>query len=165
MTNNERLFHAPNQTPYVKDGINNYIVNRDESAVNPQNIGTKAAVSYRLTLEAGQSQTIRLRLSDAAPRLPGPGKRNQFAPFGAEFDAASKRLNCPLATPQDSPENGVPRHPCHFTISGWQGLKLLGHKVSFSQRSLIVITVFGLALRQFNFVARNLTVRDPAQQM
>jgi len=75
-TNNERLFHAPNQTPYVKDGINNYIVNRDESAVNPQNMGTKAAASYRLTLEAGQSQTIRLRLSDAATRLPGPGKRN-----------------------------------------------------------------------------------------
>jgi hypothetical protein len=25
-TNTERLFGAPNQTPYVKDGINNYIV-------------------------------------------------------------------------------------------------------------------------------------------
>src|SRR5689334_15415490 len=68
-TNNERLFHAPNETPYVKDGINDYIVHCNESAVNPQNMGTKAAASYRLTLGAGQSQTIRLRLSDVGPKF------------------------------------------------------------------------------------------------
>ena len=85
-TNNERLFHAPNETPYVKDGINDYIVHRNESAVNPQNIGTKAAASYRLTLGAGQSQTIRLRLSGVAPKFPGAAKVNQFNPFGTGFD-------------------------------------------------------------------------------
>jgi hypothetical protein len=86
-TNNERLFHAPNETPYVKDGINDYIVHRNESAVNPQNIGTKAAASYRLTLGAGQPQTIRLRLSDVAPKSPGAAKVNQFDLFGEGFDA------------------------------------------------------------------------------
>jgi hypothetical protein len=86
-TNNERLFHAANETPYVKDGINDYIVHRNENAVNPQNIGTKAAASYRLTLGAGQSQTIRLRLSDVAPRFPNAAKVNQFDPFGPDFDA------------------------------------------------------------------------------
>jgi hypothetical protein len=85
-TNNERLFHAPNEAPYVKDGINDYIVHRNESAVNPQNIGTKAAARYRLTLGAGQSQTIRLRLSDVAPNFPGATKANQFDPFGTAFD-------------------------------------------------------------------------------
>jgi hypothetical protein len=85
-TNNERLFHAPKETPYVKDGINDYIVHRNESAVNPQNIGTKAAATYRLTLGAGQSQTIRLRLSDVAPRFLGAAKVNQFDPFGTGFD-------------------------------------------------------------------------------
>jgi len=85
-TNNERLFHAPNATPYVKDGIDDYVVHRNESAVNPQNTGTKAAASYRLTLGAGQSQTIRLRLSDVAPKFPGAAKANQFDPFGAGFD-------------------------------------------------------------------------------
>src|SRR5215467_559790 len=86
-TNNERLFHAPNETPYVKDGINDYIVLRNESAVNFQNIGTKAAASYRLTLGPGQSQAIRLRLSDVAPNFPGATRVNQFDPFGAGFDA------------------------------------------------------------------------------
>jgi len=85
-TNNERLFHAPNATPYVKDGIDDYVVHRNESAVNPQNTGTKAAASYRLTLGAGQSQTIRLRLSDVAPKFPGAAKANQFDLFGAGFD-------------------------------------------------------------------------------
>src|ERR1700745_1135904 len=84
-TNNERLFHAPNETPYVKDGINDCIVHRNESAVNPQNIGKKAAASYRLTLGAGQSQTIRLRLSGVAPKFPGAAKVNQFNPFGTGF--------------------------------------------------------------------------------
>jgi len=85
-TNNERLFHAPNETAYVKDGINDYIVHGNESAVNFQNIGTKAAASYRLTLGAGQFQTIRLRLSDAAPKFPGAAKENQCDPFGTGFD-------------------------------------------------------------------------------
>lgn len=86
-TNNERLFHSPNRTPYVKDGINDYIVHGQERAVNPQNIGTKAAALYRLTLEGGQFQTIRLRFSDVAPKSPGVAKENQNDPFGGGFDA------------------------------------------------------------------------------
>jgi len=86
-TNNERLFQKPNQTPYVKDGINDYIVDRREVAVNPRNIGTKAAAAYRLTFEPGQSQTIRLRLSNVAPKLPPLEEDSQFAPFGTSFDA------------------------------------------------------------------------------
>src|ERR1700747_2033984 len=34
-SNNERLFGTPNATPYVKDGINNYVVSAREDAVNP----------------------------------------------------------------------------------------------------------------------------------
>ena len=41
-----RLFGAGNRTPYVKDGINNFVVNGDEGAVNPQRNGTKAAAQY-----------------------------------------------------------------------------------------------------------------------
>jgi hypothetical protein len=32
-TNNERLFGSPNPTPYVKDGIDNYVVAGREDAV------------------------------------------------------------------------------------------------------------------------------------
>ena len=90
-TNNERLFHAPNLTPYVKDGINDYIVHRHEAAVNPQNVGTKAAAHYRLILEAGQSQTVRLRLGDVAPRRTSTTSESEFPSFGAGFDAMMQK--------------------------------------------------------------------------
>ena len=70
-TNNERIFGTPNASPYVKDGINNYLVERMQSAVNPQRTGTKAAALYRVNVNAGETATIRLRLSDLAPAVMG----------------------------------------------------------------------------------------------
>jgi len=78
-TNTERLFGTPNRTPYVKDGIDSYIVHGRREAVNPDQIGTKAAAHYPLTVGAGESRTIRLRLHDAA--LPSP--------FDGGFEAAA----------------------------------------------------------------------------
>ena len=66
-TNTERLAGVPNRTPYVKDGINDYIVHGREGVVNPANEGTKAAAHYSLTVGAHESRTLRLRLSDQAP--------------------------------------------------------------------------------------------------
>ena len=63
-TNTERLVGMPNPSPYVKDGINNYIVHGKKDAVNPEKKGTKVSAHYPLTLKAGESRTIRLRLSD-----------------------------------------------------------------------------------------------------
>ena len=66
-TNTERIFGVPNRSPYVKDSINDYIVQSCQQAVNPAKKGTKVAAHYRLTVNPGESQTIRLRLSDVAP--------------------------------------------------------------------------------------------------
>jgi len=66
-TNTARLVGVPNVTPYVKDAINNYVVHGRKSAVNPAHTGTKAAALYALNVGAGASETVRLRLSDAAP--------------------------------------------------------------------------------------------------
>ncbi len=63
-TNVHRLFGVGNRTPYVKDGINNFVVNGDEGAVNPQRNGTKAAAQYKLTLRSGETAVVRLRLSN-----------------------------------------------------------------------------------------------------
>ena len=63
-TNTERLFGTPNPTPYVKDGIGNFIVHGEKGAVNPAKQGTKVSAHYPLTLGAGESRAIRLRLSD-----------------------------------------------------------------------------------------------------
>jgi hypothetical protein len=70
-TNTERLFQTPNRTPFVKDGIHRYIVEGKKDAVNPEKKGTKVAAHYPVTVGAGQSKTIRLRLSDRAPGTKG----------------------------------------------------------------------------------------------
>lgn len=85
-TNRERIFGQPNRTPYVKDGINDYVVHDRRDKVNPEQAGTKASACYHLTLAGGQSRTIRLRLSDEA-YVPPPGSESREGTFGAEFDA------------------------------------------------------------------------------
>jgi hypothetical protein len=66
-TNNERLFGKPNASAYVKDGINNYVVQGNRNSINPEKTGTKSAAHYQLNVGAGKTATIRLRLSDLAP--------------------------------------------------------------------------------------------------
>ena len=46
----------PNASPYVKDGINNYIVHGQREAVNPEGIGTKAAAHYEISIPAAGVQ-------------------------------------------------------------------------------------------------------------
>ena len=75
-TNTQRIFGIPNLSPYVKDSINNYIVHGQQNAVNPEQKGTKASAHYRVTVQPGGSEVIRLRLSDAAP-----GKNGSFSDF------------------------------------------------------------------------------------
>jgi hypothetical protein len=70
-TNNERLFGKPNASRYVKDGINNYVVNGKQDAVNPAHEGTKVAAHYQVKVGPGQTATIRLRMSDVAPAVIG----------------------------------------------------------------------------------------------
>ena len=77
-TNNERLFGSANPTPYVKDGINNYLVAGKEDAVNPNRTGTKAAAHYEIRVDPGATAIIRLRLNNVVP--------GGEEPFGAQFD-------------------------------------------------------------------------------
>jgi len=62
-TNNQRLFGIGNASPFVKDGINDYIVDGRKEAVNPNQIGTKVSVHYSLKIGVGETKTVRLRLS------------------------------------------------------------------------------------------------------
>ena len=66
-TNAQRLYGLDNESPYVKDGINDYIVHGAAQAVNPAATGTKAAAHYQMTVAPGQTIALRLRLSDGAP--------------------------------------------------------------------------------------------------
>jgi hypothetical protein len=66
-TNFRRLFGTENRAPYVKDGINDYIVHGTREAVNPAAQGTKAAAHYELYLEPGAFATVQLRLTNETP--------------------------------------------------------------------------------------------------
>lgn len=66
-TNNARLFGSANASPWVKDGINNYVVNGEAVAVNPAQAGTKAAAHYQATVGAGETRIFHLRLTRRAP--------------------------------------------------------------------------------------------------
>ena len=63
-TNTRRLFGIDNRTPYVKDGINDYIVRGAKEAVNPERFGTKASAHYNLNVGAGDTVVVRLRLTN-----------------------------------------------------------------------------------------------------
>jgi hypothetical protein len=74
-TNFERIFGSANSTDYPKDGINDHVVG-SEATVNPAKSGTKAAAWHRLTIAPGETQTVRVRLSN----------EQHTDPFGPSFD-------------------------------------------------------------------------------
>jgi hypothetical protein len=76
-TNLTRLYGLPNRGPFVKDGINDYVVEGKKEAINRNQSGTKASAWYRLAIEPGHTMCVRLRLTD------GP---LQGQPFGREFE-------------------------------------------------------------------------------
>ena len=102
-TNFRRLFGGKNRS-YAKDAFHAYVIGGDKTAVNPQQMGTKMAALYRLVLGAGESVTLRLRLTDMEPlaamdsnspmvgaiNAPGRAERAEGVPgtndFGAGFD-------------------------------------------------------------------------------
>ena len=61
-SNAQRLWGQPNASPHVKDAFHEWVVNGRTEAVNPARVGTKAAAHYGVTVPAGGSHTIRLRL-------------------------------------------------------------------------------------------------------
>jgi hypothetical protein len=79
-TNQQRIFARPNESPFVKDGIDRCIVGGDGNAVNPEERGTKVAAWYTVTVAAGRSKSVWLRLTRAAPGAIGD-------PFGDGFAA------------------------------------------------------------------------------
>ncbi len=86
-TNNARLFpNFPNASPWVKDGINNYLVHNQLSAVNPDQTGTKVSAHYRLKVGGCQSVTVRLRLTDQASTTQRTRAPGDSFPFGTAFD-------------------------------------------------------------------------------
>ncbi len=87
-TNDERIFGTPNSTPYVKDGIDRYVVHGEAGAVDPAGVGTKAAFDHTLRLAPGGSGTVRVRLTPDDPAATDP-----FADFDAVLTARRREAD------------------------------------------------------------------------
>jgi hypothetical protein len=83
-TNMQRVFGVSNRTPYVKDSINDCVVDGRTDAVNPERRGTKAAMHYCVVVNPGEPLVLRLRLSDVEPAA--HAGFNGEGPLGTHFD-------------------------------------------------------------------------------
>jgi len=70
-TNFEKLYGGKNESLYAKDGINDFVVGKKKSAINPEQTGTKAAAHYVFNIAPHQSETIYLRLMSEPPAAAG----------------------------------------------------------------------------------------------
>ncbi len=61
-TNYQKIYNGKNKSKYVKDGINDFVVENKQEAINPNQTGTKAAAHYNFEISAHSSETIYLRL-------------------------------------------------------------------------------------------------------
>ena len=101
-SNLERLWGVPNSSRYVKDSINDFIVEDNIEVINPNQVGTKAAAHYRFEIPANESRTIRLRLRrtdpgsarasravrGGSPRTPEPTREAAISPEGSHTPRA-----------------------------------------------------------------------------
>jgi hypothetical protein len=83
-TNHQRIFGTQNESAHVKDGVNDFVVSGRSDAVNPAKQGTKCAAHYKRVIGAGQTEVIRVRLSNATSASP-------LEAFGAAFDQVFAR--------------------------------------------------------------------------
>jgi len=105
-TNYERVFAGKSPTPFVKDAFHEYLIQKNQSAINPQQTGTKMAAYYPLTLGPGDSTTLKLRLTDIDPQgainndakkvttnsSPTHSDHNDEVPTAADFGAGFEHL-------------------------------------------------------------------------
>ncbi|MGH9285943.1 MAG: MGH1-like glycoside hydrolase domain-containing protein, partial [Acidimicrobiales bacterium] len=99
-SNARRLWGLDGPAPYPKDGINDHVVH-GAATVNPGGFGTKAALRYRLSVPAGATREIRLRLSPEGGDL-GAGLARVMKQRAREADQFYATLTPADATPDEA---------------------------------------------------------------
>lgn len=64
-TNTKRLYNWDSQSPYVKDGINRYVLTGNNATINKNKQGTKASIKLDFTVKPGESKVFKFRLCPA----------------------------------------------------------------------------------------------------
>ena len=85
-TNCRRLYGYDNGAVRSKDSINDFLLHGAANAVATERAGTKAALHYRMTLSAGESKVLRLRLSETDDEVDFGDFEQIFAVRIAEAD-------------------------------------------------------------------------------
>ncbi len=89
---------------FYKDGISQYLINKDRSKVNSELFGTKTAAVYRNTIPAGQSLSIKLRLAKKRDGLDDEKEFDQiFESRHSEVDEFYSSV-CPEVEGEESKE-------------------------------------------------------------
>lgn len=128
-SNAQRLWKQPNPTPFVKDAFHEYVVGGREEAVNPEQVGTKCAPHFILTLSAGETRTLKLRLvleQDAPAQFFGKAFDQVFADRKREANEFYVRLSAPDMTDEAKrvARQGYAgllwsKQFYHYVINGW----------------------------------------------
>ncbi len=87
-TNCEKLWKAPNASPFVKDAFHEFVVGGNCEAVNPAMIGTKCALHCVLDLSGGEERVIELRLRSEECATHGP-----WADFDKVFNQRTAEMD------------------------------------------------------------------------
>ena len=84
-SNLKRLYGVANVNSYLKDGVNEFLVHKNNNAINNNAFGTKVAVNYDIIVPGNGSACVRLRLS--------PGKNKPFEDFDTIFNSRIEEAN------------------------------------------------------------------------
>src|SRR5260370_3421361 len=104
-TNTERLWALPNPRPFVKDSINDCVVQGKIDIVNPQRVGTKAAAHYKFVIAPNEAHTIRLRLTkiESPGSTGGPPDLRSGSPRSSPSENAVREArSLPREEPRDT---------------------------------------------------------------
>jgi hypothetical protein len=77
-TNYQAIYGGQNVSPFAKDGINSFVINKNQKTVNPEEKGTKVAAHYVFEIPARGEETVYLRLKSSANELNSAISRNRF---------------------------------------------------------------------------------------
>jgi hypothetical protein len=128
-SNTAHLWNAThNSPPFPKNGIADHVLSGGTSTtVNPEHVGTKAALWYELTVAAGDSAEIRLRLAPEAPA--DAGLADEFTAICSARRAEADAFYASLAPRASADEQLVMRQALagmlwskqfyHYDVARW----------------------------------------------
>ncbi len=111
-TNYERLFNSPNPSPYVKDSINDYIVEGKNGGINPDRIGTKMAARLSTRPRSRRNARSARALCDKPHADPFGDFKAIFQQRIAEADAFYGELNDFAVSADESRSSAKPLRGC-----------------------------------------------------